>query len=1146
MSNLDQLLDFISNSISKAVIQTPMGSDGKFASKKVPTGSSVWITVTDSSSPLHGRHVLITKRPDGLFAITGGAGQSDEADARRHMVLTGDPKRTRKDEDLEEDAKKNVAYNEPLIEARNAAEREARKEIQSAAKDMLQALGIDEKDKGKLSRQREDIQEHIQSVLGEGREEDAERMAKVVMRQFSQADRKIGEQVQRARQLDVVRVGKRLQRFQGDDKTSLEETEPHRINLPNIEEIKDFEPEEQEAAIANYFDDEANKYFDEDRRDHVLPMDDDTPVVELGAHINPFNLEDEGKMQEATQSIQSYWDKRKQSDDLKNAMKRVKMTQAAPSTIANLIDESKLVGVSLTPDEIENKIEEEMDRHARDSSALAVYDVVSKFWNDDQSLVDQLVDKDTKDTVMKFHVDSGAATALAALAKQHLGLSIDSGRLITNGNVELASHAIAHQIRQNTKSADEYTKTLEAVKQHNIANQRETEVKALDRHGKLQSQYDEIQRQKASSELVDRVRIATLEGDNIVEQRKNIGAALGSLQASATFYDALDRLKGDDATDTVVINAGANIDDAENMISRLKLNKNRYTVDTSDLNSVKIHVGLSALGKHLTVEKDNQDKHDEYEKLKTNMDGVSEDDGGNLVVDNYEVPGFKDSFTDNEGEDRQYKWRAEQRNDIEWLRKATEKTADNPSGQGGGLITRVVGAGKTNTALGFMAHNLADNPDYKGLVVVPKGRSQQWHEEATKFTDLNVELIPDGSKKEDVDRILANSQPGTVYMMGHREASRSSDTLEAMQTNHDLGMKFHGLVVDEPQELQTKTGSGNIGAMGQRLMKLPVNHRIGLTATPARKSPLEAYDMLKWTQGGAKDLGSKAAFKRTFSGFGSGTNAQDAAINKLYFDKIKPYVSGDRITHPTFKTKYNNVEIQRTPAQIQKQRTIEQGADEHVNRRRSELVEAAQNNPNHPLRRVKDWERTVGKRAAVVARKELETQHQENMDGGDFRDNAKLLSLGESIKNSGDDKHVVFVDSATQRRAVNEMLLASGMPRSQVKNMASSTGSISGKDMGARARAFQKDPNVKVIMIDKTSSSGYNLQQGDQMHIVGAPDDASTYLQAQGRIARMPREGDIDINTYKYSDNPVEQAKWNDLDSQLKILRAAAPGMFPD
>ena len=82
-------------------------------------------------------------------------------------------------------------------------------------------------------------------------------------------------------------------------------------------------------------------------------------------------------------------------------------------------------------------------------------------------------------------------------------------------------------------------------------------------------------------------------------------------------------------------------------------------------------------------------------------------------------------------------------------------------------------------------------------------------------------------------------------------------------------------------------------------------------------------------------------------------------------------------------------------------------------------------------------------------------------------------------------------------------------------------------------------------MIDERSSSGFNLQQGDVLHVVGSPSSAATYLQSQGRIARMPRKGDVTINTYQYDDDISNTTHWDSINSQLKVLRAAAPGMFP-
>ena len=86
-------------SIEKAVIQTPVSDkDGSVLYDQVPSGASIWVTVTKEGSPLKGRPILITKRPDGLFALTGGSGFKqvaesagiDEVNARKHLAIAFD------------------------------------------------------------------------------------------------------------------------------------------------------------------------------------------------------------------------------------------------------------------------------------------------------------------------------------------------------------------------------------------------------------------------------------------------------------------------------------------------------------------------------------------------------------------------------------------------------------------------------------------------------------------------------------------------------------------------------------------------------------------------------------------------------------------------------------------------------------------------------------------------------------------------------------------------------------------------------------------------------------------------------------------------------------------------------------------------
>ncbi|MEK6860942.1 MAG: DEAD/DEAH box helicase, partial [Nanoarchaeota archaeon] len=491
---------------------------------------------------------------------------------------------------------------------------------------------------------------------------------------------------------------------------------------------------------------------------------------------------------------------------------------------------------------------------------------------------------------------------------------------------------------------------------------------------------------------------------------------------------------------------------------------------------------------------------------------------------------------------QEYKWRVEQRNDINWLLDTTKSTQDNPLGQGGGLITRVTGAGKTNTALGFFGNKLKDNPDYKAIIAVPRGRAEQWVSEANRFSTLPVVLIPEGTAKDKVDEILLDSKPGTIFVTGHREIARSHEMMAALQTNNKLKAQFDGIVIDEPQELQTR--ASNIGAFGRRIMKLPVNHKIGLTATPARKSPLEVFDLIRWTQGTSKQIGSKEQFRRIFSGFGSGTNSMDTSIRKVFYNTISPYISGDRLTTPQFKVIQNSVDITRTPEQINRQKDIERKSSSLIERRRNEIIQEVKDNPTHRLRRSKNWEFRLiqGGGARELARKEVEEMHKENIDGGDWKSNSRMLALKNKLEEDKKKKHVIFIDSKIQRHSLMDMLGEMGYSQNQIKNIASSTTSITGKEMSERVKDFRTG-KVPIILIDKNSASGFNLQNGDVLNVLGSPIDGAQYLQAQGRLARSPRKGNVEVNTYKYKDNPGEQMHWNNLENQIKLLRATAPGL---
>ena len=145
-------------------------------------------------------------------------------------------------------------------------------------------------------------------------------------------------------------------------------------------------------------------------------------------------------------------------------------------------------------------------------------------------------------------------------------------------------------------------------------------------------------------------------------------------------------------------------------------------------------------------------------------------------------------------------------------------------------------------------------------------------------------------------------------------------------------------------------------------------------------------------------------------------------------------------------------------------------------------------------------------------------------------------------KAQGRKKHVLFVESKAQRRAVVADLREAGYKTTQIKNI---TGIARPSEVERRKQMWKRGKEkIPFIIIDKTSCAGHNLQEGDVLHVLGAPQDAAQYLQAQGRLARSPRVGDVDVATYRYKDNPWENLHWDKLQAQLKLLKATAPGLF--
>ena len=1251
------------------IVRTPM-KDGKFDSDAVGEGESVWITVTNPSSPLRGRPILLTKRPDGLLAVTGGANTK----GMRHYVLGGKPKKTKADKELEEDANAIDAHNEPIQTEIQELRREQRDRLKEAIDDAGKALGFKPgMTKSKVTQWRKDLTAYYIGLGAEPRK--ARQYANKVMDSYVQHEAARNKEVRKELEVEAAKTGLDLDRINKDLEEgilSAEEADKQKEDLWNeweetkagiggeaevsmppisisVDENEETEgtsvsDEEEQQRIDDWFDGEYTDIVTaleggEDKTENVEgneePGDQDheegQPFVlpsGLDIGIAPPKPEEEkgkaapeGAVKGLEQSMFEFKEAKNKENEIgieRRKLQKVKGRPASPMTIGELREavakDAESSDVEMSWEDVLSSTEKQYDSWMRTQSSLAFYDALSDVWNENTSLAELAKDSRRADSAMQYHVNSGANTALAAIAREHLGMNVDVNKLINASNLEVASAAIAYDIMRRKAGRmiggeavidpGRLRNVIDEIKTNNEKVIGEAETKALNEYDRLSKQSQDIQDQKKDKQLVETGVIKELELDNLVRMRTTLGSAMGSMQASATVLARLEEaLEADgDLTklSTVSMNVGSGdetttgIKEAQKLVDRIGLKSGDYSVSEDEDGNYVVQANIAATRGLMRREDASGANLDKLEKIKNNQDGIELDASGNEIVPGYNVPGWNNTFTDTDGNSQTYTWRSQQRNDIEFLLEKTKKSEDtsNRTGDGGAIISRVTGAGKTNTALGFYAHKIAQNPNYRGLVMVPAGRTDQWMEEASRFMDsskVNLVHIPDNASKSDIEKAMMGAGRGSIIMMSHKAASSVSDTdgiLYKIQNGHVKNASgasmpaFDGVVIDEPQELlssKERVGGPGVATTGRKLMRMKFNNRVGLTATPARRDVGEAYDSLAWAAGGErrKLLGAKASFMKRYEGFGSGTNAQDSAIAKSFQEQIAPLVSGEGTTQ-SFKVNSSKVTLDRSGAQVNNLKLIEKNAtsflDNYVNKNAGEPSQYENTRWFQAAR--KQAEAQTGTfsetRQRNAVKREFERQGREelarvrsaNMTGAvnvsyangefslesaDYTGHPMLNSFATGMMseaNSG-KKHVVFVDRAASGARATERhssQVSSALKGAGYKGEVLDLSTASAASRGEMVSKF-KTGGPGVILIDRESASGFNLQQGSSLHVLGNPPDVATYLQAQGRVARDPRVGDVDIVTYRYGDDPRSASLYSDLDQQMKVQSAVSPAM---
>ena len=100
------------------------------------------------------------------------------------------------------------------------------------------------------------------------------------------------------------------------------------------------------------------------------------------------------------------------------------------------------------------------------------------------------------------------------------------------------------------------------------------------------------------------------------------------------------------------------------------------------------------------------------------------------------------------------------------------------------------------------------------------------------------------------------------------------------------------------------------------------------------------------------------------------------------------------------------------------------------------------------------------------------------------------------------------------------------------------------KHMQTLLKSHQHHPTTKKRTRTPNSSDEEPPSKVSRKLRKKSDDEPAPKVQRNLSTVSSDDEGSVDIKTYRYGDSPTEQAHWNDLDAQIKLLRATAPGLF--
>jgi len=304
----------------------------------------------------------------------------------------------------------------------------------------------------------------------------------------------------------------------------------------------------------------------------------------------------------------------------------------------------------------------------------------------------------------------------------------------------------------------------------------------------------------------------------------------------------------------------------------------------------------------------------------------------------------------------------------------------------------------------------------KGYGIKGWGKEQQ-HEFFKKMHDMisktgavegrNIVFVMEHEVDSNIHSVLTKTHLG----WGHKYAPEYLGKPKAEVgdiVDHLSRLGVRGRIVDEPQKLLSTGETSNKSNAGKRIFKNPMEYRQLLTATPARRALVEAYDAIRWvartpvfegndyargkpkvSKTGKTTKGSvvyhdvpglpknRDVFMSVMGGLGRGTFTHDHIMKKQAQQQFANWNIGDEQRERHYKQTTHDHKVARTDSQVARQIEIEKDAKGVVER---ELAAEAKK-LGISVDKLRDKQRLIAGGAMARALGYSKEEHRQNIDG---------------------------------------------------------------------------------------------------------------------------------------------------------------------